>query len=103
MSATIETLHPRAARSVGFQPGRESLWESANPIAADGSLQDILYKAQECALDAVIDLHSAARCSGVTAADGSLSEAAIRLRKALDHIEALHLRLQAVPAGFGEV
>lgn len=85
-----------------FVPGRESLWETMNPIASDGLLRDVLHKAQESALDAVTDLLGAARCSAGVPVESSLSEAAIHLHKALEHIQEIRMRLVGVPADFGD-
>lgn len=97
-----DALAPFAPRTVAkFQPGRESLWESQNPIACDGLLRDVLHKSQECALDAVTDLLGAARCSAGVPVESSLNTAEIHLHKALEHIQEIRIRLVGVPADFG--
>lgn len=99
-SDALSSFAPRTVAK--FQPGRESLWESQNPISADGLLRDVLHKSQECALDAVTDLLGAARCSAGVPVESSLNEAAIHLHKALEHIQELRMRLVGVPADFGD-
>lgn len=96
------TLPILARRHAAFIAGRDGLWDSEAPIAADGTLRDLLADAQDKALEAVQELGEARR-SAPGFADRDLAAAEGALRKALATIADLRTRLASVPADFGGV